>query len=595
MKIRLSLYPKSLSSKILSGFLLSMIPLLIVTWVSYQSMKEQAIAKSETIISLSAQGVAEKIGDFFVNTGQSFASWTAEDVYGMAIEFNTVKELQSNLSELLQNQTRFTHLLVYNDEGKLFTSVGNNENEDASSILSSKVAPVILEEISNQKAVFTAANTFFTHEQDTPHYVYGFRTKNMEGNFNGFLLAVCNYQYIVENLSSIENNFAAYDLLNSGVLLVTADGEPVFSKGTASSVFMDIENTLAILPNTMELIKASGEEYHVYKTMIHIPSQGAAEEVDPSKNTLHLLTEIPYSEVQKPVFHMLRYSLIIGVVGLCLLMGCGSFLAWSIGKALKKTVFALENTAGEVVRASDEFSRSSVTLASSATQQASALHETNATMEEISSMATQNAKSADEMRETYLETERSIQHGNKHMEQMFSAMEYIKQASDDTAKIIKTIDEIAFQTNILAINAAVEAAHAGESGKGFAVVADEVRSLALRVAKAANETGEKIRTSLTRSEEGMVICKSFDETLKEIIAKTDTVGQLISNIRSSSNEQNMGISNISDAFNQLDQLVQGTNSAAGENKEISSRIQLQSDVLKQSVMDLNQVIYGKRD
>ena len=100
---------------------------------------------------------------------------------------------------------------------------------------------------------------------------------------------------------------------------------------------------------------------------------------------------------------------------------------------------------------------------------------------------------------------------------MSTAIEKIKDGADQTARIIKTIDEIAFQTNLLALNAAVEAARAGEAGKGFAVVAEEVRSLAQRSAEAARSTAELISESQENAANGVVVSTEVSEVLSRII------------------------------------------------------------------------------
>src|ERR1022692_3094256 len=127
------------------------------------------------------------------------------------------------------------------------------------------------------------------------------------------------------------------------------------------------------------------------------------------------------------------------------------------------------------------------------------------------------------------------------MRTMIAAMEGIKVSSDETAKIIKTIDEIAFQTNILALNAAVEAARAGEAGMGFAVVADEVRNLAQRSAQAAKETAAKIEGSLTRTTQGVEISAKVAASLDEITAKVRQVDELVAEVSGASREQTEGI------------------------------------------------------
>src|SRR5437762_14110973 len=109
------------------------------------------------------------------------------------------------------------------------------------------------------------------------------------------------------------------------------------------------------------------------------------------------------------------------------------------------------------------------------------------------------------------------------MERLSDSIEKIKASADSTAKIVKTIDEIAFQTNLLALNAAVEAARAGEAGKGFAVVAEEVRNLAMRSAEAAKNTAALIEQAVKNSQNGVVIVGDVGKVLGEITAASAKV------------------------------------------------------------------------
>ncbi|HEX7927459.1 MAG TPA: methyl-accepting chemotaxis protein, partial [bacterium] len=106
---------------------------------------------------------------------------------------------------------------------------------------------------------------------------------------------------------------------------------------------------------------------------------------------------------------------------------------------------------------------------------------------------------------------------------MVASINDIKAAADKTAKIIKTIDEIAFQTNLLALNAAVEAARAGEAGRGFAVVAEEVRNLAIRSAEAAKDTNTLIEDSQAKAGQGVLVSTAASELLGQILSTVDQV------------------------------------------------------------------------
>src|SRR6185295_12799038 len=129
----------------------------------------------------------------------------------------------------------------------------------------------------------------------------------------------------------------------------------------------------------------------------------------------------------------------------------------------------------------------------------------SASLEELSSMTKQNSENARQANGMAGEARDAAEGSKGAMDRMGSAIGKIKQSADQTARIIKTIDEIAFQTKLLALNAAVEAARAGDAGKGFAVVAEEVRNLARRSAEAAKSTASLIEESQKNADRGVSV------------------------------------------------------------------------------------------
>jgi methyl-accepting chemotaxis protein len=181
----------------------------------------------------------------------------------------------------------------------------------------------------------------------------------------------------------------------------------------------------------------------------------------------------------------------------------------------------------------------------------------------------------------------------KSMEQLNGSMEDISLASADTAKIVKTIDEIAFQTNLLALNAAVEAARAGEAGAGFAVVADEVRSLALRAATAAQNTADLIQTTVTKVKDGTNVVGSTATAFSQVAGRTVKVKDLVGEIATASIEQAQGVDQINQAVVGLNSVTQQIAANAQQCAGSSRELDAQSEQMKGLVLDLGTMVGGR--
>ena len=220
-------------------------------------------------------------------------------------------------------------------------------------------------------------------------------------------------------------------------------------------------------------------------------------------------------------------------------------------------------------------------LSTSANEQASSLEETAAAIEELTSNVAANAAKAEEMSHVAQEAKIAAERGNSVAQVSLSAMNEIVSATEAIHQAVEIIDNIAFQTNILSLNAAVEAASAGDAGKGFAVVAQEVRNLANRSADAAKEIKDLARTAREKSQGGLETSKNMMESFSVISTKITHTDDMVRDVANASREQMAGISQINDAVSQLDQMTQQNAKTANNVAQISNEILYKTEQFEQ--------------
>ena len=258
--------------------------------------------------------------------------------------------------------------------------------------------------------------------------------------------------------------------------------------------------------------------------------------------------------------------------------------------SMNEVMCLIENSNNELSSNSNELEKASKELSNSSNIQAASLEETAAAIEEISATLTRSSQNAANMAKYAQNVTKSSDIGKELAYKTATSMDEINTQVHAINEAISVIDQIAFQTNILSLNAAVEAATAGEAGKGFAVVAAEVRNLASRSAEAAHEIKTIVSNATIKAKEGKEITSKMIEGYNDLNENIVVTTKLIADVTTASKEQQMAMSQINDTVNSLDQATQKNAVLASTISDMAMRT---SDLIKHLESAINQTSFDK--
>jgi len=310
------------------------------------------------------------------------------------------------------------------------------------------------------------------------------------------------------------------------------------------------------------------------------------------------------------------------------------YISKNISRPLMRIINSLDKGSEQVAAASGQISQSSQQVSSGASEQAASLEESSSALEEVAAQAKQNAENASNSAEAVKdmatsvkqtsensgvanklasESRTAVEEGAQSMEEIATSMGEIKTGSDKITDIIEVINEITQQTKMLATNAAIEAARAGDQGKGFAVVADEVSKLAENSKTSAKEIAVLIKESSLKAQAGNEMAEKGRKAMKNILDKSikladlvteinltadeqskkvGKVDDMVENINKASDQQANGVDQVTKAITQMDQVTQQNASNSEETASASEELFSQSESLRGIVSELMSIVQG---
>ena len=288
-----------------------------------------------------------------------------------------------------------------------------------------------------------------------------------------------------------------------------------------------------------------------------------------------------------------RMSLLIGALTIVSL-AVATVLIGQIKRQLRTALTNLDAGIDAIAKAVGASREAARNLAEGAAKESAGLEETAAALVTLTSVNEQTVNIAQQTVEHMKQTGVLVGGSMQTMQALAGKMERISESSNATFRIVKTINEISFQTNILALNASIEAASAGAAGSGFAVVADGVRSLAKRSADAAAETGRLVDEARKANVQGAVLCKEVDSALHDVEINASKSGKLMLTIHAASQQMLQNMQHMNSGSHTMATVTQQNAAIADDNATAAEAIARETGTLQTAIINLEETLLGAR-
>jgi methyl-accepting chemotaxis protein len=290
----------------------------------------------------------------------------------------------------------------------------------------------------------------------------------------------------------------------------------------------------------------------------------------------------------------LRFSLLM-VTGFIAVIICVSLLASaSVVKPVNKAIEIMKKDTEDIRNASERLSSAGHSLTRGAREQEASINETASSLSRLSGITRQNTENTERARQMMAESRGFLESLTAAVTALTRSMESTQKVSEDTLQIVKTVDEIALQTHLLALNASTEAVRAGESGAGFAVVAGEVTRLAKQSADAAKNTSALIERTVDDVRSGAAQLKRTDDEFRGVKKNIVHAAELIQDIaRASENERDM-IESITYAMSEIDKVIHETTDNSQKYAHASEQLSHYSQRMENIAARLTVLVRGRK-